>query len=80
MARLRQQERAVERREAQRYGRKLKIERTPEEQQRLDSQDHVWLNDLSPEEQEKFRNEQNAMWAQIPAHLRDKARRLAEGS
>lgn len=80
MSRLRQQERAIQRREAQRYGHKIKNTLTPEEQKRLDSQEHVWLSDLSVEEQEKFRNEQNALWSQIPEHLREKARRMAEGN
>lgn len=79
MSRLRQQERSIRRREAQKYGHKTKRTLTPEEQDRLDRQDHVWLSDMSPEEQERFRNEQSALWAQIPEHLREKARRMAEG-
>lgn len=80
MSRLRQQERSIERRQAQKNGHKVKHSLTPEEQQRLDSQDHVWLSDMSPEEQEKFRAEQNKLWEQIPEHLREKARRMAEGN
>ena len=80
MGRLRQQERMVQRREAQRYGHKVKHKLTPEEQQKLDAQDHVWLSDMSPEEQEKFRAEQNMLWEQIPPHLREKAERMTRGN
>lgn len=70
----------IERREAQRNGYKTKHTLTRDEQERLDRQDHVWLSDMSPEEQEKFRAEQNKLWEQIPPHLREKAERMARGN
>lgn len=70
----------IQRREAQQNGYRVKHRLTPEEQQKLDAQDHVWLSDMSPEEQEKFRAEQSKLWEQIPKHLREKARNMAGGN
>lgn len=78
MGRLRNQERIIARNEARRNGNVGKRHiLTPEEQQKLDSQEHTWLSDFSPEEQAKFETERNEMWAKIPEHLRGKAEKLA---
>lgn len=78
MGKLRQQERVIARNEARRNGHsvKRKVSLTPEEQQKMDAQEHVWFADFSPEEQERLRKEQEKMWATIPTHLRAKAEKL----
>lgn len=81
MGRLRQQERVIARNQARKndHTTKKRIVLTPEEQQKLDAQDHTWFADLSPEEQENLQREREAMWSQIPTHLRAKADKLAGG-
>lgn len=50
---------------------------TPREQALLDRQEHSSFEDLSPMEQQKLKQEMDNMWGQIPAHLQEKARKLA---
>lgn len=50
---------------------------TPQEQALLDKQQHYGFGDLSPDEQRKLNSEIGDMWGQIPAHLQDKAKKLA---
>lgn len=50
---------------------------TPQEQALLDRQQHYGFDELSPEEQQKLTQEMGNMWSQIPAHLQEKARKLA---
>ena len=50
---------------------------TPREQALLDKQDHVTYSKLQSAEQEKLKAEIDLMWGQIPAHLQEKAQRMA---
>lgn len=50
---------------------------TPQEQALLNKQQHYDFSELSQQEQMRLRGELDSMWGQIPAHLQDKARRLA---
>ena len=50
---------------------------TPREQALMDKQDHVTYSKLKVEEQAKLKAEIDLMWGQIPAHLQEKAQRLA---
>lgn len=50
---------------------------TPQEQALLDRQQHYGFGDLAPDEQRKLSAEVETMWGQIPAHLQDKARKMA---
>lgn len=79
MGKLRQQEKIIARNEARRRGVKRSVPKTPEEQQKLDSQAHEWFADFTPEEQRKFEAERQEMWSKIPEHLRGKAERLIRG-
>lgn len=45
----------------------------------LNKQRHDYLSDWSELEQEKFRAEQQRMWALIPAEFRARAEHLARG-
>lgn len=72
MSRLRQRDRtaqATERKETQMQ--------TYEEQIWMEAREHVNLAHLPPEKRVQFEAERAAMWAQIPPHLQDKARKLA---
>lgn len=50
---------------------------TPQEQALLDRQQHYDFNELSPQEQQQLNREVDSMWGQIPAHLQEKARKMA---
>lgn len=50
---------------------------TPQEQALLDKQQHVEFSEMSEGEKGKLKLEIDSMWGQIPAHLQEKARRLA---
>jgi hypothetical protein len=50
---------------------------TPQEQALLDKQQHVEFSEMSEGEKGKLQGEIDSMWGQIPAHLQEKARRLA---
>jgi len=50
---------------------------TPQEQALFDKQQHVGFDELSEGEKVKLQGEIDSMWGQIPAHLQEKARRLA---
>lgn len=50
---------------------------TPQEQALLDRQQHYEFSELSPQEQQQLNQEVASMWGQIPAHLQDKARKMA---
>ena len=77
MGRLRQQERVAQRKEAQATGRKPIQMRTYEEEIWMSAREHVKFADMAPEEQAKLKAERESLWGQIPAHLQDKARKLA---
>lgn len=50
---------------------------SPQEQALLDKQQHYDFSELSQQEQMRLKGELDSMWGQIPAHLQDKARKLA---
>lgn len=70
MNHLRGQEKVIRQRQGSRI-------MTHEEQMKLDSQRHVKFNELSQTEQAQLTAERESMWGQIPAHLQEKARKLA---
>jgi hypothetical protein len=51
---------------------------TPDEQRALDLQKHLEFKDLSPGEQQRINADIASMWAQIPAHLHEKAKNVKE--
>lgn len=71
MNHLKQQERAQV---AAQKGRRFM---TYEEQMKLESQRHVKFNEMSVEAQDKLQAERTSMWAQIPAHILAKSKKLA---
>ena len=75
MNRLKSQERAAKRAEGQ-QGVKHQM-RTYEEETWMAAREHVKFNEMSAEEQSKLTAERESLWGQIPAHLQDKARKLA---
>lgn len=50
---------------------------TPKEKWALEAQGHTKFTDLPESERTQFEAERDSMWSQIPAHLQDKARKLA---
>lgn len=72
-------DRDIRRRQAHAEGRRLDLEPNEVEAEILDSQKHHYLSDLSPDEQDRFRREQDALWNTIPEQFRDRARHLARG-
>lgn len=50
---------------------------TPQEQALLDRQQHMEFSELSPQEQRQLNHEINGLMGQIPAHLQEKARKMA---
>ena len=50
---------------------------TPQEQALLDRQQHLEFGELSPQEQRQLRHEIDGLMGQIPAHLQEKARKMA---
>jgi hypothetical protein len=50
---------------------------TEKEIEALQGQQHVKLSALPVEQRTQFETERDAMWSQIPAHLQEKARKLA---
>ncbi len=76
MARFHKAERMAEAKEQGETGRKPQgAPMTEKEMVALEAQQHVKFTSLSPEEQQA----RESMWETIPAHLRDKARKLAGG-
>jgi hypothetical protein len=73
MRRLRMVNRAAENREQPRGQQST---RTPKEQAAFDAQQHYAFRNLAPEQQVKLNDELTSMWDSIPAHVRDKARKL----
>lgn len=61
-------------------GRRLELEQSEIEAEKMATQRHDYFSDWSEQEQEKFKVEQSAMWALIPEQFRAKAERLAKGS
>lgn len=47
------------------------------EKQALKAQQHGRLSDMPEQAKQAFDAERDAMWAQIPTHLQDKAKKLA---
>jgi len=50
---------------------------TYEEQIKLEQQRHIKFNELSAAEQKQIEAERESLWAQIPAHIQAKSRKLA---
>lgn len=50
---------------------------TPKEKWALEAQGHTKFTDLPESERAQLQSERDSMWSQIPAHLRDKANKLA---
>lgn len=71
MGHLRQRERMEAAAEAKREKRAMPL--SQREREALDAQQHVKFADLSPHEQAQ----RDAMWSQIPPHLREKAMKMA---
>ena len=77
---LEQQDRQIRLHEARQDGQRLlDVELSQREAEVLDAQEHLFFNDWSDDEKERFRQQQAQMWTLIPEHLRNKARRMSEG-
>lgn len=50
---------------------------TPREQALMDRQDHVTFSEMTAIEQRRVQVEVDMMWGQIPAHLQEKAQKMA---
>lgn len=79
MRKLEEQDRQIRRQQARMEGRRLDLEMSDYEAEVLDSQKHDYFSDWTPQEQERFKMEQDSMWALIPEKFRQKAERLARG-
>lgn len=79
MRKLAQEDRVIRIMQAREDGRRYQETITDKEAEALDAQRHEYFSDWTPQEQERFKAEQSAMWAQIPEHLREKAERMARG-
>ena len=73
MAELRGMERKIERLQYKEENRPMSTPMTPKEKFAIEAQQHVKFADL-PVEEQALRDQ---MWSKIPAHLRDKANKLA---
>lgn len=76
---LQQQDRQIRAAQARAENRRLELEPNEVEAEALDRQRHEYFSDWSRSEQEAFKAQQDAMWAQIPVHLREKAQKMATG-
>jgi hypothetical protein len=74
MGHLRQQERVLQRRE---NAKRMRTPMTPKEKWALEAQGHSRFSELPVSERSQLESERDSMWSQIPAHLQDKARKLA---
>lgn len=72
MSHLRQRERVL-----QKTTERKPLMKTYEEELWMEAREHVKFANLPPEQQTQFQAERDAMWGQIPAHLQEKARKLA---
>lgn len=79
MRKLQQHDLQVRRAQARAEGRRLDLEPSEQEAEVLDQQRHIYFSDLSQQEQEKFKSEQDRMWAMIPPEFRDRAEKMARG-
>jgi hypothetical protein len=79
MRQLQQQDRQIRHAQARAEGRRLDLEPSEQEQAALDAQRHDYMSAWTPQEQEKFKAEQEQMWSLIPEEFRAKAERLARG-
>lgn len=79
MRKLQQHDLQVRRAQARAEGRRLDLEPSEQEAQVLDNQRHIYFSDLPAQEQERFKAEQDRMWAMIPEEFRERAERLARG-
>jgi hypothetical protein len=80
MARLHRAERIAEAKEQQETGYQPPQGAPPmteKEIEALQGQQHMKFANLPADEQEQFTAQRDAMWSQIPEHLRDKARKMA---
>ncbi len=74
MRHLKQAERQTQATQARERGQRFM---TYEEQLKLEAQKHVKFNQLSQAEQAALTAERDSLWAQIPAHIQAKSRKLA---
>lgn len=79
LRKLQQQDRQIRAAQARAEGRRLDLEPSEQEAQVLDNQRHIYFSDLPEQEQEKFKAEQDRMWAMIPEEFRARAEKLARG-
>lgn len=73
MSRLRQQAKAAHKPPTER---RLQMQ-TNEEKIWMAAREHVKFSELPDEQRSAFEAERQSMWSQIPAHLQDKAKKLA---
>jgi hypothetical protein len=76
---MQQEDRTIRMLQAREDGYRYQESISDKEAEALDAQRHEYFSDWTPQEQERFKSEQSAMWAQIPEHLRAKAERMARG-
>jgi hypothetical protein len=76
---MQQEDRTIRMLQAREDGYRYQESISDKEAEALDAQRHDYFSDWTPQEQERFKSEQSAMWAQIPEHLRGKAERMARG-
>lgn len=79
MRELAQRDRDIRRAQARAEGRRLDLEPSEQEQEALNKQRHDYLSDWSPEQQERFKTEQEKLWSLIPEQFRGRAEHLARG-
>lgn len=78
MQRLRQAERIIEAQRSPDRQRRGRTFMTPDEQRKWDTETtHLRFAEMSPDEQERIASQRTAGWSQIPAHLQQKAKKLA---
>lgn len=76
---LEREDRRIRHAQARAEGRKLGLEPNEVEAEILDQQQHVYLSDWTPSEQERFKSEQDKLWELIPEQFRSRAEKMARG-
>lgn len=76
---LEREDRRVRHAQARAEGRKLGLEPNEVEAEILDQQQQLYLSDWTPSEQERFKAEQDKLWALIPEQFRQRAQKMARG-
>lgn len=79
MRKLQQHDLQVRRAQARAEGQRLGLEPSEQEAEFLDRQRHEYLSDWTPSEQERFKAEQDKLWALIPEQFRSRAQKMATG-